>query len=243
MSTDSIGPGVLLIKGGRVYEHDGDVDQPPLADLLIIDGAIAAVRPGLAAAIEANQPVPELGTRRVTETIDASEKLVIPGFVNAHYHSHDVLLKGCFETIPLELWVLSALPPSYPKRSTAEIRARTLLGAVECLRSGITTVQDLATIYPFDEEHLDAVLKAYDDVGIRCVFALQIADIPGVKSVPFWDEVVPADQRGALSGAVEPFPNIDLSTLVRELVKQRRGEWRTFVDRGPQRVRWEGDVR
>jgi NADH-quinone oxidoreductase subunit B len=28
-----------------------------------------------------------------------------------------------------------------------------------------------------------------------------------------------------------------------ELVKQRRGEWATFVDRGPQRVRWEGDVR
>ena len=28
-----------------------------------------------------------------------------------------------------------------------------------------------------------------------------------------------------------------------ELVKQRRGEWRTYVDRGPQRTRWEGDVR
>ncbi|MCC6617972.1 MAG: NADH-quinone oxidoreductase subunit NuoB [Chloroflexi bacterium] len=28
-----------------------------------------------------------------------------------------------------------------------------------------------------------------------------------------------------------------------ELVKQRRGEWRTYVDRGPQRIRWEGDVR
>jgi NADH-quinone oxidoreductase subunit B len=28
-----------------------------------------------------------------------------------------------------------------------------------------------------------------------------------------------------------------------ELVKQRRGEWATFVDRGPQRMRWEGDVR
>jgi guanine deaminase len=133
-----------------------------------------------------------------------------------------VLLKGCFETIPLELWVLSALPPSYPKRSTAEIRARTLLGAIECLRSGITTVQDLATIYPFDEEHLDAMLKAYDDAGIRCVFALQIVDVPGVKSIPFWDEVVPADQQGALSGAVEPFTNIDLPTLVRELVKSRR---------------------
>jgi NADH-quinone oxidoreductase subunit B len=28
-----------------------------------------------------------------------------------------------------------------------------------------------------------------------------------------------------------------------ELVKQRRGQWRTYVDRGPQRTRWEGDVR
>jgi NADH-quinone oxidoreductase subunit B len=28
-----------------------------------------------------------------------------------------------------------------------------------------------------------------------------------------------------------------------ELVKQRRGEWSTYVDRGPQRMRWEGDVR
>ena len=164
-------------------------------------------------------------TRRSTRR----EKLLLPGFVNAHYHSHDVLLKGSFETIPLELWLLSALPPSYPKRSTAEIRARTLLGALECLRSGITTVQDLATIYPFDEEHLDAMLQAYDDIGIRCVFALQIADVPGVKSIPFWDEVVPPDQKGALSGAVEPFKDIDLPTLVRGLVASRGGRHRRIT--------------
>ena len=30
---------------------------------------------------------------------------------------------------------------------------------------------------------------------------------------------------------------------LQELVKQRRGYWRTYVDRGPQRTRWEGDVR
>jgi 5-methylthioadenosine/S-adenosylhomocysteine deaminase len=230
MSTTSTSERVLLIKNGRVYDHDGDVDHPPLADILIMDGKIAAVRSGIADAIARRTPMPELGTRRLGETIDATDKLVVPGFVNAHYHSHDVLLKGCFETIPLELWVLSALPPSYPKRSTAEIRARTLLGAIECLRSGITTVQDLATIYPFDEEHLDAMLQAYEDVGIRCVFALQIADIPGVKSIPFWDEVVPADQRELLSGAVEPYKSVDLPALVRDLIKTRR-------DRHP-RITW-----
>jgi hypothetical protein len=29
---------------------------------------------------------------------------------------------------------------------------------------------------------------------------------------------------------------------LRELVLQRRGEWPTYVDRGPQRSNWEGDV-
>ena len=30
---------------------------------------------------------------------------------------------------------------------------------------------------------------------------------------------------------------------LQELIKQRRGEWRTYIDRGPQRLRWEGDLR
>jgi 5-methylthioadenosine/S-adenosylhomocysteine deaminase len=214
--------GVILIRNGRVYDHEGNVDLPPIADLLIVDGVIAAVRPGIAQAIERRETVAELGARAIDQTIDATEKLVMPGFVNAHYHSHDVLLKGCFETIPLELWVLSALPPSYPKRSTAEIRARTLLGALECLRSGMTTVQDLCTIYPFDDEHLEAVLQAYEDIGIRCVFALQFADQVGSSGIPFWEEVVPPAQRASLSGAVEPFKGVDLARLLRDIVVSQR---------------------
>jgi 5-methylthioadenosine/S-adenosylhomocysteine deaminase len=229
-TTPKIAASVLLIKNGRVYDHDGDVDKPAIADILVVDGTIAAVRPGIAEAVFRNEPLIELGRRKVDETIDCTEKLIMPGFVNSHYHSHDVLLKGIFETIPLELWVLSALPPSYPKRSKAEIRARVLLGAIECLRSGITTVQDLATIYPFDEEHLEVMLQAYEDVGIRCIFALQVADVPGVKSIPFWDEVVPPEKRGILSGAVEPFKDIDLPTLLRQLYK-------THKDRHP-RITW-----
>ena len=156
--------GVLLIKGGRVFDPSGNVDVPAIADILIIDGEIVEVGAGLDERIRGSAL---LGNgRKVDEVIDAGDRLVIPGFVNAHYHSHDVLLKGCFESIPLELWLMSALPPNYPKRSTSEIRARTLLGAIECLRSGITTVQDLATLYPFDEEHLDAVLQALSLIHI-----------------------------------------------------------------------------
>jgi 5-methylthioadenosine/S-adenosylhomocysteine deaminase len=226
--------GVILIKSGRVYDQDMNVDLPHIADLLIVDGLIAAVRPGIAQAVERGEPVAELGARMIDQTIDATEKLLMPGFVNSHYHSHDVLLKGCFETIPLELWVLSALPPAYPKRSTAEIRARTLLGALECLRSGMTTVQDLCTIYPFDEEHLEAILQAYEDIGIRCVFAVQFADKVGAKAVPFWEEVVPLEQRSSLAGSVEPFKGVDLARLLRDiLVSQRNRHPRLTLALGP----------
>src|SRR5262245_46264542 len=226
--------GTILIRNGRVYDHDGDVDLPPIADLLIVDGVIAAVRPDIARTLGRREAVAELGARAIDRTIDATDKLVMPGFVNAHYHSHDVLLKGCFETIPLELWLLSALPPSYPKRSTAEIRARTLIGALECLRGGMTTVQDLATIYPFDEEHLEAILQAYEDIGIRCVFALQVTDTAGAKSIPFWEEVVPLQQRSALAGAVEPFQGVDLPKLLRDIViSQRRRHPRITLALGP----------
>ena len=99
--------------------------------------------------------------------IDARDHLVLPGFVNAHYHSHDVLAKGTLEEVPLETWRLYALPPQYPPRSAEEVYARTLLGALECLRSGMTTIQDMLTLYPYEDRHMDAVMKAYDEVGIR----------------------------------------------------------------------------
>lgn len=216
--------GVILIRGGRVYQDDGDIDVPPIADILAIDGVIVGVRSGIADAILQGRSVPELRDRVVTEMIEARERLVIPGFVNAHYHSHDVLLKGCFEAMPLELWLLSALPPNYTKRSIAEIRARTLLGAIECLRGGITTVQDLVTVHPFDEEHVDTILRAYDDVGIRCVFALQVADMPGSKSIPVWDEDGASFSKDQLSGGIQPLYGVDIAQVVRDLVRTRRAK-------------------
>ncbi len=186
----------ILIKGGRVYRHDGDTDSPAVADILIDGTRITAIE----ADLESSTPA----ARQVDRVIDARDRLVIPGFVNAHYHSHDVLLKGCFETIPLEVWVLSALPPAYPQRSKEEVRARTLLGAAECIRGGMTTVQDMLTIYPFDDELLDTVFDAYDEAGIRAVFALQVADIPGLERTPFWRDVVPEEYQRRLSTSTEP---------------------------------------
>lgn len=215
----------LLITGGRVYDHDGNTDRPAVADILIADGRIALIEAGLAERVARGDFREILGGDRPDRVIDARDRLIIPGFVNAHYHSHDVLLKGSFETIHREAWLLNSLPPSYPRRSREELRARTLLGAVECIRSGMTTVQDLCTVYPFDEGDLDVVLAAYDEVGIRCVFALQVADVQGAGTTPYWEELVPAEYQEWLTGPVGRFgAKADMFEVARTVTRARRGK-------------------
>tara|TARA_B100001123_G_scaffold429733_1_gene548673 strand:+ start:596 stop:2122 length:1527 start_codon:yes stop_codon:yes gene_type:complete len=200
----------ILIKGGRVYDHKANTDQPTVADVLVSGDRIAEIGPNL-----------DLKPNPNTQIIDATNKLVMPGFVNAHYHSHDVLLKGCFETIPLEHWLLNALPPSYPMRSNAEVRARTLLGAIECLRSGMTTIQDMLTISAFNPEHVETVLSAYSEIGIRCVLSLQIADIPGIERVPFWKEIVPERFHQDLGASAEPTKGNPLAWIKEQFLHHR----------------------
>lgn len=192
-----MGDSALFIKGGRVLTPDADPHTPPFQDIYVEDGTINQ--------IGTNLPEPT-----GVQFIDASDRLVIPGFINAHYHSHDTLGKGVMEETPLETWRLLALPPAYPKRSREEIRARTLLGALECLRSGMTTVQDMVTLYPFDAEHLEAVIEAYEEIGIRAVVALQYGDIKGIDTIPFWREVFPPEYHDQLTTAAEPDKKIDL---------------------------------
>jgi guanine deaminase len=73
----------LLLKGGRVLMPATDWNEPPRADIAIAGDKIVGI--GLDYRIDAT---------RNTEILDARDHLVLPGFVNAHYHSHDVLAKS-----------------------------------------------------------------------------------------------------------------------------------------------------
>src|SRR5262252_7358605 len=141
-----------LIRGGQVYDHDGDVHKPAVADILIEGDTIAAVGANLSA-------------EGAEEIVDASGRLLVPGLINAHYHSHDTLCRGLFEELPLEFWLLYTLPMGQ-HRGKDEVRARTLVGALESLRCGITTVQDMLGLTPLNEDYTDVVLDAYRDIGL-----------------------------------------------------------------------------
>jgi guanine deaminase len=191
--------GSILIEGGRVFDHAGDTDVPRVADVLIEGDRIAAVGPDVGRRLRAEP------RRSGVRVIDARGRLLLPGFFNAHYHSHDVLLKGCFETIPLDVWASYALPPAFPRRSREELRVRTLVGAVECIRTGITTVQDMNTLFPYHPEDLEMVLAAYEEVGLRCVFALQVANVPRIQARPYWRELIPESDHHRLTAGLKQF--------------------------------------
>jgi cytosine/adenosine deaminase-related metal-dependent hydrolase len=179
-----------LIRSGRVYDHDGDVHQPGTADLLISGGRIERIAPQIAA---------EPGV----EVIEAAGKLVAPGFVNAHYHSHDVMLKGLFEEMPFDIWAIHSNAASYGVRSHREIRLRTLIGACEMLRNGITTVQDFLTLIPAQSEYLDTILSAYAEAGIRVVLGLAARDRAALDIAPLMKDL-PEAIRARLVGTSRP---------------------------------------
>ena len=132
--------------------------------------------------------------------IDGKGKLLIPGLVNAHYHSYDVLAKGRFEDMPFDVWALHSQPAYWGKRSKAELRARTLLGAMESLRHGTTTIQDMNSLVPQDEETLDIILAAYAEVGIRVVFSIAVRDFAALDIEPFLPPDMPADVAAIVGG-------------------------------------------
>ena len=181
----------FLIRGGRVYDHDGDVHQPAVADLLINNGKIERVAPDIA-------PGPGV------EIIEARGKLVVPGFVNAHYHSHDAMLKGMFEEMPFDIWALHTNAASYGRRSHQEIRLRTLIGAAEMLRNGITTVQDFLTLVPAEEAYLDTILSAYEEAGIRVVVGIAARDRAALDIAPLMAMDLPQSIRDRLTGVSRP---------------------------------------
>jgi cytosine/adenosine deaminase-related metal-dependent hydrolase len=180
----------LVLRGGLVL-RDGTF---AVADIHVVDDRIASVGPSLS--------VPDGAV-----VIPIGGDLVVPGLVNAHYHSPDNLSTGAIPHAPLELWSLASVP-----RRTAvpdALRTAALFGAAQLLSGGVTGVVDMIRVPgPLDGEAYDAIASAYVDAGMRADIAPVLADLPVEKTLPLgpWEPVT--GDRAAIDaaiGAVERF--------------------------------------
>lgn len=123
----------------------------------------------------------------------ADGKLVVPGFVNTHYHSHDRWDRGRFSSMPLEIWMSLYNPPTYGRGwTTEETYLRTLIGGIELLRGGTTCILDDVHLGgQIDDKTIDAVFRAYDDLGIRAGVGIAYSDIPSHETIPYLADILP----------------------------------------------------
>ncbi len=107
--------------------------------------------------------------------IDGTNKLLLPGFVNAHTHSSEMWQRGMIPPVPLELWIaeLYEFTPLDPEQAYLSAVGT----AVETLLTGGTSVVDHLVLIPGKEiETIAAADRAYRDVGIRAFIAPLIQD-------------------------------------------------------------------
>jgi len=150
------------VAGGTVLTMDARDAVVPNGAVAIRDGAILAVGPR--ASVEKR-----FDARR---SIDATDRLVLPGFVNAHTHSPMTLLRGVRDDAELMVWLEKYMFPLEARlASPGFVRWGSLLAFWEMIESGTTTFVDG---YFFMEE----VARAADETGLRAVVGQGIFDIP-----------------------------------------------------------------
>jgi len=194
----------LVLSGALIIRDGGAAFAPDAVDILVKDQRIVAIEP--AGAIGAS-------VRR----IDATGLIAAPGLINGHLHSWDHFIKGRVENLPMEM-MMAHLRPAVPLPLTErDIYLRTMMTAVESLRTGATTiVDDLSLGQTFDRGHVDAALQAYKDAGIRTYVGFSMIDKPVVDSWPFVDECFAPDVLRWLRALPRPKGDALLG-LVREL--------------------------
>ncbi len=171
----------LLIKNGTLITMDPQLGDMADGDVLIEGSRIVAVGPRLTAPAG-------------TETIDAAGMIVMPGLVNTHQHTWQTGIRGIAGD-----WTLfdygQHMHAGLATRFTPEdIYLANLVGALNQLNGGVTTLFDWCHNNP-TPDHTDRAIDALTEAGIRAVFGHGTPKPQlGKGGVPTQDYLHPEDE-------------------------------------------------
>lgn len=170
-----------IVRGGQVL--DIAKRNVKSADLLLRGDIIVDVGPpGL--------PAPDDAL-----LIDADNRVLMPGLINSHTHGHGSLAKGMGDRWSLEL-LLNAGPWIGGNFAVDHKYLAAQVNAVEMVLKGCTATYDMYFEFPKPSiEGLEAVGRAYMDLGLRAVVAPMMADRSLYEAIPSLMENIPAPLR------------------------------------------------
>jgi 5-methylthioadenosine/S-adenosylhomocysteine deaminase len=169
---------------------DGALGLIPGGDVCIEDDRIATVGQGLDAS----------GAR----IVDATGKLVFPGFVDVHNHLWQALIRGCGTSLALGEWLQTyVLPVNRLNVTVQEAYAVVRLSTLDLLSTGVTTVVDWS--HAFSPDFVRGNVQALLDSGLRFAFAYlgrveRVADMRTLKR----DMIDPNPRASLQIGGVNP---------------------------------------
>ncbi|SDX74548.1 amidohydrolase family protein [Halobellus clavatus] len=159
-----------IIQNGTVVSLDPEIGEQEDADILIEDGEIVEIGRGLSASN--------------AEIIDASDHIVVPGFVDSHIHLAQTQVRGIAGDWSLmgEYFdhMLGNITGLYQPE---DMYLGGLFGGLEKLYTGTTTALDWS--YPNSLEHGERAIDALKDAGLRAVYTY---GPPGDDAAKWWFE-------------------------------------------------------
>ncbi len=146
-----------LIRGGYLLTLDPDLGDMPNADILIDKDKIVAVGQNLEASPRAN-------------VIDARRCIAMPGFVDTHRHTWQTPVRGVLPSCTLDQYFSGMLDNIGVQYRPEDVYIANLMGALEALNGGITTLLDWSHVNN-TPEHADAAIHGLTEAGIRGIYA------------------------------------------------------------------------
>lgn len=157
----------LLIRDAHILDLDLPFER---ADVLIQDSRVARI--GVNLDVSADR------------TLDARGKVLMPGLINAHTHSNQILERGYGDRLPLDAWIIGAInggPP--PDAHTLYVLAA--WSALAQLKTGCTASLDhIGAAFDSVDAGMDALMQAYVDTGSRAAVAMSLGDLDFFQTLP-----------------------------------------------------------
>lgn len=154
----------VLIKGGAVLSMDDAVGNFPAGDVLVENGRIRDVA--------ANIDAPNAAI------VDATGKIVMPGFIDTHHHQFETALRSQLahgilindgRPVNASNYYDTILQTFSMHYRPVDVYINELFSGIAQLDAGVTTVMDVSQIH-HSPEHSDAAIEGLHDAGRRGVF-------------------------------------------------------------------------
>ncbi|MGE0350101.1 amidohydrolase family protein [Hydrogenophaga sp.] len=189
-----------LIRGASIVTMDAQGDLP-VGDLLVAGDTIEAIAPQLAV--------------DDAQVVDASGCILVPGFINAHMHTWQTALRGVAANWTLLQYFKNMHAGLATVFAPEDLHIATLVGALNQLNCGTTTLVDWCHNNP-TPAHNDAAVAALLQSGIRAAFfhGTPKPD-PRPGETPFWEQPHPRAEVERLlkAHAGEPLLSIHAAVL------------------------------